>query len=83
MKKTCFFGIIMLYAVILANFIKYPFFEFSTRYTVVKNETVLDFTMGSGSTGVASKNLNRNFIGIEKDQKYFELAKSRIHYALI
>ncbi len=36
------FGIIMLYAVILANFIKYPFFEFSTRYTVVKNETVLD-----------------------------------------
>ena len=36
------FGYIMLIAVILANIIKYPFFEFSTRYTVVKNETVLD-----------------------------------------
>lgn len=41
-------------------------------------ETVLDFTMGSGSTGVACKNLNRNFIGIEKDDKYFEIAKNRI-----
>ena len=43
-----------------------------------KGETVLDFTMGSGSTGVAAKNLNRNFIGIELDDKYFEIAKGRI-----
>ena len=34
--------------------------------------------MGSGSTGVACKNLNRQFIGIEKDDKYFEIAKNRI-----
>ena len=34
--------------------------------------------MGSGSTGIACKNLNRNFIGIEKDDKYFEIAKNRI-----
>lgn len=43
-----------------------------------EGETVLDFTMGSGTTGVACKNLNRKFIGIEKDDKYFEIAKNRI-----
>ena len=42
-------------------------------------ETVLDFTMGSGSTGVAAKNLNRNFIGIELDPDYFKIAKKRIN----
>lgn len=41
-------------------------------------DTVLDFTMGSGSTGVACKNLNRNFIGIEMDINYFSVAKGRI-----
>lgn len=41
--------------------------------------TVFDATMGSGSTGVACKNLNRNFIGIEKEQKYFEVAENRIN----
>ena len=44
-----------------------------------EGETVLDFTMGSGSTGVAAKNLNRNFIGIEQDQKYFNIAEQRIN----
>lgn len=44
-----------------------------------EGETVLDFTMGSGSTGVAAKNLNRKFIGIELDQQYFEIAKNRIN----
>ena len=41
-------------------------------------ETVLDFTAGSFTTGVACKNLNRKFIGIEMDDKYFEIGKNRI-----
>jgi site-specific DNA-methyltransferase (adenine-specific) len=41
--------------------------------------TVFDATMGSGSTGVACKNTNRNFIGIEKDDRYFEIAEKRIN----
>lgn len=44
-------------------------------------ETVLDFTMGSGSTGVACVNTSRNFIGIELDPDYFEIAKQRINEA--
>ena len=43
-----------------------------------ENDVILDFTMGSGTTGIACLNTNRKFIGIEKDDKYFELAKSRI-----
>lgn len=43
-----------------------------------ENDTVLDFCMGSGSTGVACLNLNRNFIGIEKDEEYFNIAKKRL-----
>ena len=43
-----------------------------------EGETVLDFTMGSGTTGVACKNSNRDFIGIELDSEYFEIAKNRI-----
>lgn len=42
------------------------------------NDTVLDFTMGSGSTGVACVNTNRKFIGIELDNTYYEIAKKRI-----
>jgi site-specific DNA-methyltransferase (adenine-specific) len=45
----------------------------------LEGQTILDNTMGSGTTGVACKNLNRNFIGIEKDEKYFEIAKNRIY----
>ena len=44
-----------------------------------ENDLVVDFTMGSGSTGVACVNTNRNFIGIEQDEKYFEIAKQRIN----
>ena len=43
-----------------------------------ENETVLDNCMGSGTTGVACVNTNRNFIGIERDEKYYDMAKSRI-----
>ena len=46
-------------------------------YTL-ENDIVLDFTMGSGSTGVACINTNRKFIGIELDDTYFEIAKNRI-----
>ena len=42
-----------------------------------EGDTVLDFTMGSGSTGVACQNTNRNFIGIELDEKYYNIAKKR------
>jgi DNA modification methylase len=48
-----------------------------------ENDLVLDNTMGSGSTGVACKNLNRDFIGIEKDEKYFEIAKQRIEEVVV
>lgn len=55
--------------------------EYLIKTYTLEGETVLDFTMGSGSTGVAAKNLNRNFIGIEKELKYFEIAKQRIENA--
>jgi site-specific DNA-methyltransferase (adenine-specific) len=44
-----------------------------------ENDLVLDPFMGSGTTGVACKNLNRNFIGIELDKEYFNIAKERIY----
>ena len=44
-------------------------------------ETVLDNSMGSGSCGVACVNTNRNFIGIELDERYFNIAKKRIEEA--
>ena len=44
-------------------------------------ETVLDFTMGSGTTGVACVNTGRRFIGIELDEGYFDMAKKRIDEA--
>ena len=52
------------------------------KYLITKstneNDIVLDSFMGSGSTGVACKNLNRDFIGIELDENYFNIAKERI-----
>lgn len=55
--------------------------EYLIKTYTLENETVLDFAMGSGSTGVAAKNLNRKFIGIEKDENYFKIAKQRIKEA--
>ena len=52
--------------------------EYLIKTYTNKNELVLDFTMGSGSTGVACVNTNRKFIGIELDEKYFNIAVNRI-----
>jgi DNA modification methylase len=52
--------------------------EYLIKTYTNEGDTVLDFTMGSGSTGVACKNTNRNFIGIEMDKNYFDIAKKRI-----
>ena len=49
------------------------------KKVAIQAKTVLDFTIGSGSTGVAAKNLNRNFIGIEQDENYFNIATDRIN----
>ena len=49
--------------------------EYLIKTYTNEGDTVLDNTMGSGTTGVACKNLNRSFIGIEMDDKYFEIAK--------
>jgi len=53
--------------------------EYLIKTYTNEGETVLDFTMGSGSTGVAAKNLNRSFIGIELDEEYFKIASDRIN----
>ncbi len=53
--------------------------EYLIKTYTNENETVLDFTMGSGTTGVAAKNLNRSFIGIEQDPNYFKIAEERIN----
>ena len=55
--------------------------EYLIRTYTNEGETVLDFTMGSGTTGVACVNTNRNFIGIELDEKYFNIAQNRIEEA--
>lgn len=57
--------------------------EYLVKTYTQESETVLDFTMGSGSTGVAAVNTNRKFIGIELDDKYFEIAQDRINTAAV
>ena len=55
--------------------------EYLIKTYTNEGDTVLDFTMGSGTTGVACKSLNRNFIGIELDEQYFKIAQERISAA--
>ena len=54
--------------------------EYLIKTYTNENDTVLDSTMGSGTTGVAAKNCRRNFIGIELNPDYFEIAKNRIEH---
>lgn len=56
--------------------------EYLIKTYTNEGETILDFTMGSGTTGVACVNLNRKFIGIELDETYFNIAKERIEKAM-
>ena len=52
--------------------------EYLVKTYTNENDTILDNTMGSGTTGIACQNLNRNFIGIEMDENYFNIAEKRI-----
>jgi DNA modification methylase len=52
--------------------------EYLIKAYTKEGETVLDNYMGSGSTGVAALNTGRFFVGIEKDQRHFEIAQKRI-----
>ena len=56
--------------------------EYLIKTYTNEGEVVLDNTMGSGTTGVACVNTNRKFIGMELDDKYFEIAKARINEAI-
>lgn len=56
--------------------------EYLIRTYTNEGETVLDFTMGSGTTGVACINTERSFIGIERDENYFKIAGERIKEAM-
>ena len=55
-----------------------PLLEFLVSSFTDENDIVLDNTMGIGTTGIACKNLNRRFIGIEIEDKYFDIAKSKL-----
>ena len=52
--------------------------EYLIKTYTNEDDLVLDFTMGSGSTGVACLNTNRRFVGIELEEKYFGIAKERL-----
>jgi site-specific DNA-methyltransferase (adenine-specific) len=57
--------------------------EYLIKTYTQENETVLDFTMGSGSTGVAALNTNRRFIGVEMEEKYFDIGANRMQESAI
>jgi site-specific DNA-methyltransferase (adenine-specific) len=55
-----------------------PLLEYLIKTYTNENEIVLDNCMGSGSTCIAAINTKRRYVGIEKEEKYFEIAKNRI-----
>jgi site-specific DNA-methyltransferase (adenine-specific) len=57
--------------------------EYLIKTYTQENETVLDFTMGSCSTGVAALNTNRRFIGVEMEEKYFDIGANRMQESAI
>ena len=57
--------------------------EYLIKTYTNEGETVLDFTMGSGTTGVACVNTGRNFIGIERVEEYFKITQDRINQAVV
>ncbi len=57
--------------------------EYLVKLVSKEGATILDPFLGSGTTGIAAKNTNRNFIGIELDKDYFEIAKKRIDNTII
>ena len=59
-----------------------PLFEYLIKTYTCENEVVLDNCVGSGTTVIAAINTNRKFIGIEKDEKYYQLANNRMNDAL-
>ena len=59
-----------------------PLLEYLIKTYSNEGDTILDNTMGSGSTGVACVNTNRHFIGIELNQDFFKIAKDRINHAI-
>ncbi len=60
-----------------------PLMEYLIRTYTNEGDTVFDGFMGSGTTGVACKRLNREFIGVELDEKYFKIAENRINEILL
>lgn len=60
-----------------------PLLEYLIKTYTQEGEIVLDFTMGSGSTGVACLNTNRKFIGIEMDEGYFDIGVNRMQESTI
>ena len=65
------------------SYISIELLEYLIKTYTQEGEIVLDNCMGSGSTGVAALNLYRKFIGIELDEKYFEIAKKRIQNIVV
>ena len=59
-----------------------PLLEYLIKTYTNEGEVVLDATLGSGSTGVAAVNTNRNFIGFELEEKFFKISERRIDEAL-
>ena len=60
----------------------FPLMEYLIKTYTNENETVLDNCMGSGTTAIAAMNTNRNFIGFELDETYYNIANERIEKSL-